>query len=173
MASETNGAPDEIQMDVQGLEREGKLVAFAVDGSEHSLHALQWGLRSVVNDGDKVYLLYVQKFLPMYGLAAAPGTIPPPHFIEAQTKMTEEESRDIIRRAKNICVKRSHVSVESHILAGDARDVICDHLKKVQPDLLVAGSRGLGLVKGIILGSISSYLTSHAPCPVLIVRSSV
>jgi len=32
------------------------------------------------------------------------------------------------------------------------------------------GSRGLGPLKGIFMGSVSSYIVSHAKCPVLIVK---
>lgn len=37
-------------------------------------------------------------------------------------------------------------------------------------DLIVMGSRGLGPLKGIFMGSVSSYLASRAKCPVLIVK---
>jgi nucleotide-binding universal stress UspA family protein len=36
-------------------------------------------------------------------------------------------------------------------------------------DLLVAGSRAYGAIKGVVLGSVSRYLVDHAHCPVLVV----
>ena len=37
-------------------------------------------------------------------------------------------------------------------------------------DLIVMGSRGLGIVKGVLLGSVSQYIVEQAKCPVLVVK---
>jgi nucleotide-binding universal stress UspA family protein len=37
-------------------------------------------------------------------------------------------------------------------------------------DLLVVGSRGHGAFAGMLLGSVSLHVTTHAPCPVTVVR---
>ena len=37
-------------------------------------------------------------------------------------------------------------------------------------DLLVVGSRGRGGFKGLVLGSVSSQVVQHAPCPVVVIR---
>mmetsp|Transcript_11542 Transcript_11542/g.18806 ORF Transcript_11542/g.18806 Transcript_11542/m.18806 type:complete len:184 (+) Transcript_11542:187-738(+) len=58
----------------------------------------------------------------------------------------------------------------SEELMGNARDAICDWVEAHKPDIVVVGSRGLGLVKRIVLGSVSDYLVHHCKCPILVVK---
>src|SRR5690242_2952827 len=72
--------------------------------------------------------------------------------------------------------------VWKNIVASDARTALCEAVKANDAgrlsllsdvaDLLVLGSRGLGFVKKMLLGSVSDYCVSHAECPVLIVRGA-
>jgi nucleotide-binding universal stress UspA family protein len=47
--------------------------------------------------------------------------------------------------------------------------VILEQAARDGADLLVAGSRGYGPVRSVLMGSVSRHLVDHAPCPVLIV----
>ena len=65
-------------------------------------------------------------------------------------------------------------------VAGDAADRI-DRVVVESPagpgiianardaELIVVGRRGLGTVRSLVLGSVSSYVVQHATCPVLVV----
>ena len=55
---------------------------------------------------------------------------------------------------------------------GNPGRTICDHAKSWSADLIIIGSRGLTGVKEMFLGSVSNYVTHHAPCSVLILRES-
>lgn len=58
--------------------------------------------------------------------------------------------------------------IVSHSRAGTALVHACEE----GVDVIVAGSRGYGPRKAVLLGSVSRHLVDHAPCPVLIVPRS-
>ena len=49
---------------------------------------------------------------------------------------------------------------------------ICELAQTWSADLIIVGSRGLKGIKEMFLGSVSNYVTHHAPCSVFIVRAS-
>lgn len=61
------------------------------------------------------------------------------------------------------------VTIESTVLEGPAAPTLVRHAREA--DLLVVGSRGRGGFSGLLLGSTSHWVTSHATCPVLVVPS--
>ena len=54
--------------------------------------------------------------------------------------------------------------------SGSPAVTILEFEKQIEPDLIVMGSRGLGLVKGVLLGSVSQYIVEQSTCPVLVVK---
>lgn len=62
------------------------------------------------------------------------------------------------------------VKSESRFEVGSPGPVLLQLADELECDLVVMGSRGLGPLKGIFMGSVSSYLVSRAKCPVLIVK---
>jgi nucleotide-binding universal stress UspA family protein len=65
------------------------------------------------------------------------------------------------------------VSTEFTQLAGNPGRMICQLANNCSADLILVGSRGLKGLKEMFLGSVSNYVTHHAPCSVLIVRNPV
>ena len=64
-------------------------------------------------------------------------------------------------------------SVETSVVIGDPVKTILETAKQHKSDLLVLGSRGLGLVQEWIVGGVSYQVASQAPCPVLLIKQSV
>ena len=60
--------------------------------------------------------------------------------------------------------------LKTEVLEGPAAEAILAVIEAHSPDLVIMGTRGLGRLTGLLLGSQSQKVVSHAPCPVLLVR---
>jgi nucleotide-binding universal stress UspA family protein len=60
--------------------------------------------------------------------------------------------------------------IEQVIEHGDAGAALCRLAEERGVQLLVVGSRGHGVFRRALLGSVSSYAVNNAPCPVFVVR---
>ncbi|KAF7067698.1 hypothetical protein CFC21_073551 [Triticum aestivum] len=98
------------------------------------------------------------------GLAYAPPTA-----LDSMRRAQEENSRKAVARALDVC-RQKQASATAAVVEGDPKEAICQAVEDMRADLLVLGSRGLGMVKRALLGSVSDYLAHHACCPVLIVK---
>jgi nucleotide-binding universal stress UspA family protein len=67
---------------------------------------------------------------------------------------------------------KADVSAELSQEFGHPGRTICELAQTWSADLILVGSRGLTVVKEMFLGSVSNYVTHHAPCSVFIVRES-
>ncbi len=65
------------------------------------------------------------------------------------------------------------VEAEYTQLIGNPGRAICELANSWSADLILVGSRGLKGLTEMFLGSVSNYVTHHAPCSVLIVRSAI
>ncbi|CAA6665559.1 unnamed protein product [Spirodela intermedia] len=59
---------------------------------------------------------------------------------------------------------------EAWVKKGDPKEVICSEVKRVQPDLLVVGCRGLGPFQRVFVGTVSEFCVKHADCPVVTIK---
>jgi nucleotide-binding universal stress UspA family protein len=62
------------------------------------------------------------------------------------------------------------VCIETELAWGHPADVIVEKARQGGYHLIVMGSRGLGAISSLLLGSVSDRVVKLAPCPVLIVR---
>ena len=66
---------------------------------------------------------------------------------------------------------RSGREIMVELRMGGAPDAIADIAENIKAEFVVVGSRGLGSVGALILGSVSLRLAVHGPCPTVIVPS--
>lgn len=137
-------------------------IIVGVDGSEHSKQALREGARLAQALGAPLEAIACWQDPAMYG--ASYGYIPeldPEAFRVDGERMLEETLGEVFGEDRP-------ANLSTRLLHGRPAELLVEESRSAR--MLVIGARGLGGVLGMILGSVSSALVSHAHCPVLVVR---
>ena len=82
----------------------------------------------------------------------------------------EREARRILKAQVDAVEAADCAVAQSHLLHGPPIDAILDLCEELRPGLAIVGSRGLGPVRRMFVGSVSEGVVHHARCPVLVVR---
>ena len=94
---------------------------------------------------------------------------------EAYQKEYAKYEQHGIEFLKNLTEEATTAGINTEFtqLAGNPGRMICELANNWSADLILVGSRGLRGLKEMFLGSVSNYVTHHAPCSVLIVRHPI
>ncbi len=104
-------------------------------------------------------------------LAGVPWmTAPPPDDGEIESSLIRRYQTAL--EAAERLLEAPGRGVESILLRGRAATAIVDEAREFRADLIVVGNRGHGQFETMLLGSVSAEVVDHAPCPVLVARSS-
>ena len=138
--------------------REEKLLV-PIDGSDNSLRALAYVLKhAAVDKRSQIHLLNVQR------------AITPSSFV-TQAMIAEHHasmSKEALERARRALTKhRVHAEIEVRI--GEPADTIVKFASRKHCGEIVMGSRGLGALKSLLLGSITTKVIQLAGVPVTLV----
>jgi len=82
-----------------------------------------------------------------------------------------EEVASVLERAGQEIAQRG-IDVETHAREGDPADAILDVAEEQQAGLIVVGNKGMTGAKRFLLGSVPNKVSHHAPCSVMIIRTT-
>jgi nucleotide-binding universal stress UspA family protein len=136
-------------------------ILLAVDGSEHGYKAARTAadLARAMNS-ERLRIVVVFEKIPVY--------LGEPNLQKAiDTRLVEAQA--ILQKAVEV-VGDVPAEVHTELIEGDAAESIIEVARTRNSDVIVMGSRGLGRLAGLVLGSTSQKVVGHALCPVLIVR---
>jgi nucleotide-binding universal stress UspA family protein len=69
-------------------------------------------------------------------------------------------------------IEEAGVKVESFARQGDPADAILDVAEEQKADLIIVGNKGMSGAKRFLLGSVPNKVSHHAPCSVMIIRTT-
>jgi nucleotide-binding universal stress UspA family protein len=136
-------------------------ILVAVDGSEHSRHAVDYAARRAKAEPCKIDLLHVEK--PVMAWEVGPVSS-----IEDAEIGREVESKTLLD-ASAARFDRS-TEVEKLAASGEPAHTILEHAGKLGVDEIVLGSRGLRPMGAALIGSVAYKVLHDAKVAVVVVR---
>ena len=91
-------------------------------------------------------------------------------FNDAREEVMRKIAEKILRNAREVAEKAGAKKVKTAIGTGDPATAILGFAKRRKADMIVVGTRGLGKLKGTVLGSVSRKIAYNAEVSCLIVR---
>jgi nucleotide-binding universal stress UspA family protein len=91
---------------------------------------------------------------------------------DLQWAIGPREDVDATLEAAAAIARDSGVSVQTSPRQGDPADAILDVAEEHDADLIVVGNKGMTGAKRFLLGSVPNKVSHHAPCSVLIIRTT-
>jgi len=147
-----------------------------LDGSEHSLRALEIAIQIAKKFDGKITLIHVYSVTIRPVIMPEPTTLTPP-MIPAMTPAEVSKAVEATRKAGASIlvdgeqkVKAEEVQVETTLREGHTVQEIVKTTKEGKFDLIVIGGRGISKIRELLLGSVTDGVIHHAPCPVLVIK---
>ena len=140
-------------------------IIVGVDGSDHSRRALGWALREAA-----------QHHVPLTVMTVLPAPVRPATGIFWGVHAYPENSSnpELARKAVQEFVDKVTSEIDETVpevtlsmATGDAAEELVKASRDA--DMLVVGSRGSGGFARLLMGSVSSQVTHHATCPVVVI----
>jgi nucleotide-binding universal stress UspA family protein len=142
-----------------------KKILVATDGSEKSKHAMEQAASLAKAFDAEITVISVSQDTQFY---IGDQTFGSGHMFVLQEDI-EKAVKQILKRASEFFAEKG-LEVKTVLGKGYPADVICETAEEGDFDVIVLGSRGLGSIKGFILGSVSSRVAHHCKRSVMIVK---
>jgi nucleotide-binding universal stress UspA family protein len=138
------------------------------DGSETATEAVRQATELAKAVGAKVHLVSAYEPVPSGRLREERQQVPadlefmvnPREDVTALLEQTGEE------------IKESGVDVETYAREGDPADAILDVAEERNANVIIVGNKGMTGAKRFLLGSVPNKISHHAPCSVIIIRTT-
>lgn len=146
-------------------------ILVALDGSDPADNALDCALDLADRYSAAVTLLTVVRpiVVPRISQAAVPPLSPKVKERYKQGLKTGHRKvlSDALQKARDV---KPDLDISTKLVEGRPSQKIVEVAQREDFDMIIMGSRGLGGIKEVFLGSVSDRVADQAPCPVLIVK---
>jgi nucleotide-binding universal stress UspA family protein len=143
-------------------------IVVGTDGSETAAQAVNKAIELARLTGAKLSLVSAYQPAPGRRVQAEQAGAP----ADVQYEIGPREDVNIVLDAAAAEAKEQGIEVQTHPVEGDPADAILNVAEEARADLIVVGNKGMTGARRYLLGSVPNNVSHHAPCNVLIVRTT-
>ena len=140
-----------------------KKILVATDGSEDARKAVEFASDLATKYKATVYLIHV--VTPLRSIPEIDGGL-----LQQWEDLHEKQAQKIIDEAERVVKKRGVESYQAGIVQGVPAEQIIEFARKNSVDIIVMGSRGVGTLEMLMLGSVSTKVCHLADCSCVTVK---
>jgi nucleotide-binding universal stress UspA family protein len=145
-----------------------KSIVVGTDGSDTATQAVRQAVDLARAVGAKLELVSAYEPVPAPRLSEERRQAPE----DLQWAIGPREDVDVTLEAAAAVAREAGVAVDVYPRQGDPADAILDVAEEQEADLVIVGNKGMTGAKRFLLGSVPNKVSHHAPCSVLIIRTT-
>ena len=143
-------------------------IVVGTDGSDTAVEAVRQATELASSVAARIYLVCAYEAVPESRLRAERLEVPQ----DLQWMINPREDVERLLEDEAEAMRGAGIEVETLAREGDPADAILDVAEQRDADLIVVGNKGMTGAKRFLLGSVPNKVSHHAPCSVLIIRTS-
>lgn len=143
-------------------------IVVGTDGSDTATQAVRQAVDLAKAVGATLELVSAYEPVPAQRLQQERREAPE----DLQWAINPREDVDATLEAAAGLAREAGISVNTYARQGDPADAILDVAEEQEADLVIVGNKGMTGAKRFLLGSVPNKVSHHAPCSVLIIRTT-
>ncbi|HMI82219.1 MAG TPA: universal stress protein [Solirubrobacterales bacterium] len=143
-------------------------IVVGTDGSETAAEAVRQAIDLAKLSGAQLSI--VSAYAPVSGRRVQGEQSEAP--ADVQYEIGPREDVNLVLDAAAAEAKKEGIDVQTHPVEGDPADAILNVAEETKADLIVVGNKGMTGARRYLLGSVPNNVSHHAPCSVIIVRTT-
>ena len=143
-------------------------IVVGTDGSETAAEAVRQAVDLAKLAGASLSIVSAYEPVPKRRLEGEQQDVPP----DVQHEIGPREDVNLVLDGAAASARNEGVEVQTHAVEGEPAEAVLDVAEKTDADLIVVGNKGMTGARRFLLGSVPNNVSHHAPCSVLIVRTT-
>jgi nucleotide-binding universal stress UspA family protein len=143
-------------------------IVVGTDGSETAAQAVSQAIELARLSGAQLSIVSAYSPAPDRRVQAEQQEAP----ADVHYELGPREDVNVILDAAAAEAKKEGIEVQTHPVEADPADAILNVAEEVKADLIVVGNKGMTGARRYLLGSVPNNVSHHAPCSVIIVRTT-